>query len=219
MICAALEMTGGTLAISIFTPGFGQMRYVSSVLSRRPTISPLDPVPSQASRSRRCCAEDVGKTVRLTVPTSSPLMPCRAEFGVEREVVVVGTTLYLLGLGVSQSAGGVLCRADYNGHTAYMVSLAVAISSLITAPLGELFGRKPVVAVSFFLFTVTSMGVALAPNVGALLALRFISGTAALMLYRDCDGKLTSCSISPRLVRLGKHVAWPCHGVGPLLAS
>ena len=55
-----------------------------------------------------------------------------------------------------------------------------AISSLITAPLGELYGRKPVVAVSFALFTLTSMGVALAPNVGALLALRFVSGASPL---------------------------------------
>jgi len=35
MICAALEMTGGTLAISIFTSGFGQMR---SVGLRKPAV-------------------------------------------------------------------------------------------------------------------------------------------------------------------------------------
>lgn len=54
--------------------------------------------------------------------------------------------------------------------------LGFAIGPLLFAPLSEMWGRNPIIRVTLFLFVVSNIGCALAPNIQTLLAFRFIGG-------------------------------------------
>lgn len=54
--------------------------------------------------------------------------------------------------------------------------LGFAIGPLLFAPLSEMFGRLPIIRVTLFLFVLSNIGCALAPNIQTLLAFRFIGG-------------------------------------------
>lgn len=73
------------------------------------------------------------------------------EFGVSRIVAVVGLSVYVMGLGV-----GVL----------------------FLAPLSEFFGRRPIYVYSYLAFTLFLIPCALAPNIGVMMAFRFLCGVA-----------------------------------------
>jgi len=53
---------------------------------------------------------------------------------------------------------------------------AYAISPLLFAPLSEVFGRRPIFRLTLLLYVLFSLGCALAPNIAAMLALRFLAG-------------------------------------------
>jgi MFS transporter, DHA1 family, multidrug resistance protein len=57
--------------------------------------------------------------------------------------------------------------------------IALAIGPPICGPLSDRFGRKPPLYVGLALFVLASLGCALAPNIGTLIAFRFIEGLAA----------------------------------------
>ncbi|KAL1405775.1 hypothetical protein Q8F55_007448 [Vanrija albida] len=62
------------------------------------------------------------------------------------------------------------------------ISLFVAgycLGPLVWGPASEIYGRRPVFLVAFVVYVGMQVGCALAPNVGALLAFRFIGGTFA----------------------------------------
>ena len=54
--------------------------------------------------------------------------------------------------------------------------LGFAIGPLLFAPLSEMFGRLPIIRVTLFLFVLSNIGCALAPNIQTLLAFRFLGG-------------------------------------------
>ena len=54
--------------------------------------------------------------------------------------------------------------------------LGFAIGPLLFAPLSEMFGRLPIIRVMLFLFVVSNIGCALAPDIQTLLAFRLIGG-------------------------------------------
>ena len=54
-----------------------------------------------------------------------------------------------------------------------------AVAQLLLGPLSDRIGRRPVLLGGLGLFTVAGIGCALAPSIGALLALRFVQGTGA----------------------------------------
>ncbi|TGZ76321.1 MFS general substrate transporter, partial [Ascodesmis nigricans] len=87
-------------------------------------------------------------TSSIYTMTYSQIIP---EFNTPRIIAVLGLTLFVLGLGV-----GVL----------------------FLAPLSEFFGRRPVYVGSFAVFTVCLVPCALAPNMGVMLAFRFLGGVA-----------------------------------------
>jgi MFS transporter, DHA1 family, multidrug resistance protein len=57
--------------------------------------------------------------------------------------------------------------------------IALAIGPPICGPLSDRFGRKPPLYVGLGLFVLASLGCALAPNIGTLIAFRFLEGLAA----------------------------------------
>ncbi|KAJ5668088.1 uncharacterized protein N7477_006658 [Penicillium maclennaniae] len=61
--------------------------------------------------------------------------------------------------------------------------LGFAAGSLVSGPLSEILGRNAVYAGSLTLFMIFIMGSALAPNIGAQLAFRFLAGTMYFPLY------------------------------------
>ncbi|GAA97525.1 uncharacterized protein L969DRAFT_83821 [Mixia osmundae IAM 14324] len=54
--------------------------------------------------------------------------------------------------------------------------LGFAVGPLLFGPLSNVFGRRPVYVWSYLLFTICQIGAALSPNIGCLIALRFLSG-------------------------------------------
>ncbi|KAH9861576.1 hypothetical protein J1614_011326 [Plenodomus biglobosus] len=74
-----------------------------------------------------------------------------AEFGVSEEVALLTITLFVVGFGVGPMA---------------------------FAPLSEIFGRRPVYAVTLGLAVIFTIPGAVAPNIGTLLATRFLAGVA-----------------------------------------
>lgn len=80
-------------------------------------------------------------------------------------------------------AGSVPAVADYYQSSELASTSAVsffllgfATGPLLFAPLSEMFGRAPIIQVTLFLFVVSNIGCALAPNIQTLLAFRFIGG-------------------------------------------
>ncbi|OBA20439.1 MFS general substrate transporter [Metschnikowia bicuspidata var. bicuspidata NRRL YB-4993] len=85
--------------------------------------------------------------------------------------------------GSSSLAGGLpLINEKYNVSTevsTLTVSLMVIgflVGPLLWAPLSEQIGRRPVYIISFFLYTVFNIPVALSPNIGGVLVCRFLLG-------------------------------------------
>jgi len=69
--------------------------------------------------------------------------------------------------------------------------LGFAISPLFFAPLSEVFGRKPIYRLTLLLFLLFNLGCALAPNIAAMLILRFIAGffgaSSGTFQWRKCE--------------------------------
>lgn len=57
-----------------------------------------------------------------------------------------------------------------------MYILGFAIGPMFLAPLSEYFGRSPVYISTWFVLVVLHIGLALAPNIGTIIAIRFIAG-------------------------------------------
>ncbi|ODV81755.1 MFS general substrate transporter [Suhomyces tanzawaensis NRRL Y-17324] len=63
--------------------------------------------------------------------------------------------------------------------TVSLMVLGFCVGPLIWAPMSEQIGRKPVYVISFGLYVIFNIPCALAPNIGALLACRFLCGVFA----------------------------------------
>jgi len=63
------------------------------------------------------------------------------------------------------------------GSTTYLT--AIAFTPMALAPLSEVFGRKPIYLVSAFVFMITYLPQALAPNITSIVLTRFFQGMAA----------------------------------------
>lgn len=94
-------------------------------------------------------------------------------------IMMSGTMGYYSGV----HAASIPAVADYY-HASQLAStsavsfflLGFATGPLLFAPLSEMFGRLPIIWVTLFLFVLSNIGCALAPNIQTLLAFRFIGG-------------------------------------------
>jgi multidrug resistance protein len=97
---------------------------------------------------------------------------------------LISSITFLSPLASSMFAPGVeFMDADF-GNTSTILSaftvsiyvLGYAIGPLVLSPLSEIYGRRVVLAGANCFFTVWQIGCALAPNLGSLIAFRFLSG-------------------------------------------
>jgi multidrug resistance protein len=100
--------------------------------------------------------------------------------------------------------------------------LGLAFGGPFAAPLSETFGRRPVVFLSLPIFALFVMGAGFAPNMGALIVLRFFAGVFAVPSLSSGSGTLSD--IWPPEQRSGPmslYVATPFFGpaIGPLLGA
>ncbi|GAO47619.1 hypothetical protein G7K_1819-t1 [Saitoella complicata NRRL Y-17804] len=144
-------------------------------------------------------------------------------------------TIVVAGMVVCVAFGSSVITGDLSGiANEFDVSLEVtclttalmvcgfALGPLVFSPLSEMYGRRPMYFASFFLYTVFNIPCALAPNIGALLACRFICGLFASAPLTLAGGSISD--IWPIAVR-GKAIAYfaaaPYAGpvLGPLVGG
>lgn len=80
---------------------------------------------------------------------STAISPTSLQFGVSREVMVLGTSLFVLGF---------------------------SFGPLVFGPLSELYGRKMPLFIGFFIFAVFQIPVAVAQNLHTIFICRFLGG-------------------------------------------
>ncbi|CAO1638377.1 unnamed protein product [Parajaminaea phylloscopi] len=106
------------------------------------------------------------------------------------------------------------------GNATYISALAIA--PLILAPLSESHGRKTVFLVSVAIYTLSIIPQALAPNIGLILAFRFING-AASSVGASMAGGTVSDTFAPEdsalPMALFSLAVWWGQGIGPLLTT
>ncbi|KAL7269270.1 hypothetical protein RUND412_008077 [Rhizina undulata] len=117
------------------------------------------------------------------------------EFHVKSIIVILGLSLFVMGLG---------------------------IGPMILAPLSEFYGRRPIYLVSFSLFTILLLPCALAPNIGVLLLFRFLTGMAGSAFLSVAGGTVGDMFIKSELgAPMMIYTASPFVGpeLGPLIGG
>ena len=135
-------------------------------------------------------------------------------------VAVIASIGFLTPLASSMVAPGVPeVMKDFHTTNAtigsFIVSIYIlgyAIGPLIIAPLSELYGRLIVYHVNNVLFIVFTIACAVAPNVGSLLAFRFLAGCAGV-----CPITIGTGSIGDMFVPQERGRAMAIFTLGPLM--
>ncbi|TXT08865.1 hypothetical protein VHUM_02993 [Vanrija humicola] len=102
-------------------------------------------------------------------------------------LTVVGGLLVLNSTFSSSAPSGVSVPVRNHFHVSeevavLCISLFVAgycVGPLVWGPASEIYGRRPIFLIAFLVYVCMQVGCALSPNIGALLAFRFIGGTFA----------------------------------------
>ncbi len=89
----------------------------------------------------------------------------------------IATNLFLPALPAVSSYFGVPVAAAQTTLSAYLIAFAVGI--LITGPLADRYGRRPVLVAGMGIFAISSLLALLAPSLSALIAARVVQGLAA----------------------------------------
>jgi DHA1 family multidrug resistance protein-like MFS transporter len=116
------------------------------------------------------------------------------------------------------STVGKLAAKEYHvSPTAETVSTAIfmvglSAGALFAGPLSETVGRNPMYLASTVLMMAFTLGAALAPNYGALLAFRFLSGIASSPSLSIYGGTLADL-----FDEKGRRAVWPVFSISPLL--
>jgi MFS family permease len=100
---------------------------------------------------------------------------------------VLGSLLVLNSTFASSAPSGIMGDLMQQFHIGtevgvLCISLFVAgycLGPLLWGPLSEIYGRRPIAILSFIFYVGFQIGCALAPNTGAILVFRFLSGTFA----------------------------------------
>ena len=107
-----------------------------------------------------------------------------AEFHASEPVVTTGVTTYLIG---------------------------IAIGSLITAPVSEIYGRRPVFLGSMLAFTILVVPCAVAKNLATLIAIRFVAALAGSAMIANAPG-----TINDMMDDQYRALAFSLWSIGPL---
>ncbi|RPB01133.1 MFS general substrate transporter [Choiromyces venosus 120613-1] len=116
-------------------------------------------------------------------------------------------------------------KEDLNIASTELTSLTISIfligyvvGPIFFAPVSEFYGRRWVSIIAFSWYTVMNIGCALSPNIGALLAFRFLTGIGASAPLSVTGGQLADLWDDP--VKRGRLMAvfCACTMVGPTLA-
>ena len=135
-------------------------------------------------------------------------------------MAIIGSVTFLTPLASSMVAPGVpLILRDFHSTDATVGSLIVsiyilgyALGPLFIAPMSEVFGRLPVYHANNILFIVWTVGCALAPNVGSLLAFRVLAGIAG-----SCPITIGGGSIADLFAQQERGAAMAIFALGPLM--
>lgn len=115
-------------------------------------------------------------------------------------IVFVGILLVFNStFGSSIAAGASQQTADYFGVTnsvqlvlpTSLFLVGYVLGPLVSAPMSESYGRWPILAVTFFIYTAFSLGCALAPTWAGLVVMRLLCGMGAgtpISVCYSCDG-------------------------------
>ncbi|KAJ5357580.1 hypothetical protein N7541_004738 [Penicillium brevicompactum] len=218
-----------------------------SVLSRRashdaanPAPSPLSQKPSQYSEksglAQSLAGIDVQKQLDSSNPNShvfvvgwesddDPLNPRNFSYTRRMVATLLVTALAFIVGAASAIESGVLPQITETYGVSEVVGslvtgvylLGFAAGSLVSGPLSEILGRNVVYAGSLTLFMIFIMGSALAPNIGAQLAFRFLAGIFGCPPL-TCAGGTIADLWNP----LEKTITFPMYAImsfgGPVLA-
>eukprot|EP01113_Clastostelium_recurvatum_P018047 TRINITY_DN2129_c0_g1_i2.p1 TRINITY_DN2129_c0_g1~~TRINITY_DN2129_c0_g1_i2.p1 ORF type:complete len:458 (-),score=38.01 TRINITY_DN2129_c0_g1_i2:7-1380(-) len=119
----------------------------------------------------------------------------QVEFGISRTVAILGMTTFTLGFG---------------------------FAPMVIAPLSEVVGRSPIYIITFFIFALFQLPIALAPNVATVLISRFIVGSAASTGATMVGGSLADIFHAHKRGNAMSFYAWAALsgvGLGPIWAG
>lgn len=136
---------------------------------------PNDPGnPLNWSRRRRWIYTIALGTMTWTITFASSVFSAATEataveFGVSQEVMILGTSLFVLGFAIGPSVWGML--------SPLLQLIFLSISDFYhTGPFSELFGRKIPLFTGFFIFALFNIPVAVAQNLQTIFLMRFFGG-------------------------------------------
>jgi multidrug resistance protein len=102
--------------------------------------------------------------------------------------------------------------ATISAFTVSIFVMGFAVGPLFLSPLSEIYGRRPVLECANTFFCVWQIGYALAPNIGTLIAFRFLAGVGGSSCLTIGAGV-----ISDLFHRDQRGIAISIYGSGPLL--
>jgi multidrug resistance protein len=154
-------------------------------------------------------------------PTNPRNFPDRRKWTI---LAMVAAITFLSPLASSIFAPGIpFVNADFHNTSQLLGSFAVsvyvlgfAVGPLILSPLSEIYGRRIVLNVANVFFCAFTLGCALAPNLGGLIAMRFLAGFAGSACLTLGTGVIADLFVP---AQRGKAVALYSMGIlfGPIL--
>lgn len=110
-------------------------------------------------------------------------------------------------------------QADFNKASVILGPMVVTIflfgfviGSFVLAPLGEIYGRRPVLAVSNIIFVAFQVGCAMVPNIGALVLFRFLAEIGGSGCLAVGDGVIVDLFRSHQ-----RQMATSLYSLGPVI--
>ncbi|KAJ5646881.1 MFS multidrug transporter [Penicillium lividum] len=143
--------------------------------------------------------------------------------------IVASAVVVCVAYGSAVVTGGLgLIEAKYNVSlevailTCSIMVCGFAVGPLLWSPLSEIIGRRPVYIISFALYTIFQIPCALSPNIGGLLACRFLSGVFSSSGLSLAGGTIADIwNLEERGMAIAYFAAAPYCGpvLGPIVAG
>lgn len=143
--------------------------------------------------------------------------------------IVASSVVVCVAYGSAVVTGGLgLIENKYNVSlevailTCSIMVCGFAVGPLLWSPLSEIIGRRPVYIISFALYTIFQIPCALSPNIGGLLACRFLSGVFSSSGLSLAGGTIADIwNLEERGMAIAYFAAAPYCGpvLGPIVAG